>query len=214
LTSETEAHTAIKDISRHKKRDGNVEEDELSEETASDSDEKVEGDGDLHDYDLDLETDVEHEDENIPQNTDGKEDLSPSILKDNKSAANSRKVSSNSIAKDVWRARGRYGRFADKWFSSAGWTVQGRAKLGMSSLLDDPDDEPAKGPNTVDKPSKILKDLTPKILHAAKLYFSARNFYYSYDYDLSKRLELQHSQSTSTLPLYEEFDDAVSFKVL
>ncbi|KAF4548640.1 SacI-like domain-containing protein 4 [Elsinoe fawcettii] len=37
-----------------------------------------------------------------------------------------------SVAEDVIKDRGRYGRFAERWFSKAGWNAGGREKQGMS----------------------------------------------------------------------------------
>ncbi|TKX22953.1 hypothetical protein C1H76_4989 [Elsinoe australis] len=39
----------------------------------------------------------------------------------------------SSVASDVIKERGKYGRFAERWFSKAGWSASGRAKQGMSS---------------------------------------------------------------------------------
>lgn len=40
---------------------------------------------------------------------------------------------STTVVADVIKNKGSYGRFAQKWFSKAGWTTEGRRKQGMSS---------------------------------------------------------------------------------
>ncbi|KAF2737238.1 SacI domain-containing protein [Polyplosphaeria fusca] len=46
--------------------------------------------------------------------------------------------------------------------------------------------------------------LLPKILQTTKMYFSSGNFFFSYDYDLSRGIGQQ--QPTSSLPLFKQFD--------
>ena len=75
-------------------------------------------------------------------------------------------------------------------------------------------DAPAVSPEEIPKASAEPRDnstvtLLPKILRTAKLYFSSRNFYFSYDYDLSRGLGGQAS-STSSLPLFQQYDPLVS----
>ncbi|PNS17255.1 Inositol-1,4,5-trisphosphate 5-phosphatase 1 [Sphaceloma murrayae] len=42
----------------------------------------------------------------------------------------------STVAADVIRERGRYGRFAERWFSKAGWNAGGRERQGMSAGLE------------------------------------------------------------------------------
>lgn len=46
--------------------------------------------------------------------------------------------------------------------------------------------------------------LLPKILRTTKMYFSSGNFFFSYDYDLSRSVDKQ--QPSSSLPLHKQFD--------
>lgn len=50
--------------------------------------------------------------------------------------------------------------------------------------------------------------LLPKILRTTKMYFSSGNFYFSYDYDLSRGVGQQ--EPSSSVPLYKQFDPLVS----
>jgi len=50
--------------------------------------------------------------------------------------------------------------------------------------------------------------LLPKILRTTKMYFASGNFFFSYDYNLSRDIEKQ--QTNSSLPLSKQFDPLVS----
>jgi len=41
--------------------------------------------------------------------------------------------SSTSVAEDVFEKKGQYGRFADRWFSKKGWSIEKRRMQGMST---------------------------------------------------------------------------------
>lgn len=49
--------------------------------------------------------------------------------------------------------------------------------------------------------------LLPKILRTTRLYFSSGNFFFSYDYDLSRCVGEQ--KSNSSLPLFKQYDPLV-----
>ncbi|CAI6336667.1 unnamed protein product [Periconia digitata] len=51
--------------------------------------------------------------------------------------------------------------------------------------------------------------LLPKILRTTKMYFSSGNFFFSYDYDLSRGVDQQ--QPSSSLPLSKQFDSLYFF---
>ena len=75
-------------------------------------------------------------------------------------------------------------------------------------------DTPAVSPEEIPKALAEPRDnstvtLLPKIVRTAKLYFSSRNFFFSYDYDLSRGLGGQ-ANSTSSLPLFQQYDPLVS----
>ncbi|OCL04913.1 hypothetical protein AOQ84DRAFT_107100 [Glonium stellatum] len=71
-------------------------------------------------------------------------------------------------------------------------------------------DAPAVSPEEIPKALAEPGDnstvtLLPKILRTTKLYFGSRNFYFSYEYDLSRGLGGQAS-SASSLPLCQQYD--------
>ena len=54
-----------------------------------------------------------------------------------------------------------------------------------------------------------LTNLIPRILKTTRLYFTSHSFYFSYDYDISRSLSRQES-NTSSVPLHRRFDPLVS----
>ncbi|KAI7285266.1 hypothetical protein KC345_g1849 [Hortaea werneckii] len=143
------------------------------------------------------------------------------------------------FAKNVLQNRGRYGRFAERWFSKAGWNENRRRSQGMSEeswikqdehanesasekqnqetpdpLVDaqrivTSDRDGASNENSAAKSSKMIVSLTPRILRAAKLYFSTSGFYFSYDDDISATL-MQPDNSdftTTSVPLCKRFNE-------
>ncbi|KAK4985074.1 hypothetical protein LTR66_007539 [Elasticomyces elasticus] len=149
-----------------------------------------------------------------------------------------------SIIQDVIGNKGRYGRFADRWFSKGGWTTDRKRSMGVRSEEDLaqeqagqegkvlPIDDEARSPipqpgvqpeeeessnkerNATSKEQKSTKlsteesamsHLTPRIIKTTKLFFSAKSFFFSYDYDLSRSLSRQENSSTS-VPLFKKFD--------
>jgi hypothetical protein len=135
-----------------------------------------------------------------------------------------------SVAEDVMQNKGLYGRFADKWFSKKGWKDDKRRTQGMNvdSTMPKEDEENPKSPAKPDtlpvedkdvselvSPEDIPKALggqkdsnanalLPKILRTTKMYFASGNFFFSYDYDLSRSIEQQ--QLSSNLPLHKQCD--------
>lgn len=151
-----------------------------------------------------------------------------------------------SVAEDVIKKKGMYGRFADKWFSKKGWSADSRRVQGMSSEEDlttkkkpknidsivpkeeeqptspvkpdalpvaDKDIPEPVSPEEIPKAFMGPKDSTtvtllPKILRTTRMYFASGNFFFSYDYDLSRSVDQQ--QPSSGLPLFKQFDPLVS----
>ncbi|EME48020.1 hypothetical protein DOTSEDRAFT_51275 [Dothistroma septosporum NZE10] len=142
---------------------------------------------------------------------------------------------SSTFVKDVVQDKGKYGRFASKWFTKngskdavtrqQGWT-DGKNEGGLTKEQQDkmtkalPEGQSAEekqrkdankgeteGTNTSTTPRRhtTIEHLTPRILRSTRLYFSSSGFYFSYDHDLSNSLA-QHSRTTSDLPLWKRFD--------
>lgn len=103
----------------------------------------------------------------------------------------------SSVAEDVIRKRGSYGRFAQRWFSRSGWTTDQRRTMGMSN-------SPTATPPLAPTASTPVVNLTalqeaeenhlipasallPKLLRTIQVWFgSSRSFYFSYDLDITR----------------------------
>jgi hypothetical protein len=71
---------------------------------------------------------------------------------------------------------------------------------------------PAEVAHMVDEQTEPQIPLLPKVLTTTKLFFGSKNFFFSYDYDLSQRAHKQAEPSTS-LSLHQSFDPMVSLKL-
>lgn len=120
-----------------------------------------------------------------------------------------RSSSVTSIAKDVWVNRGQYGRFASQWFSGRGWglsrnatqppvasnadtTSEGDAAAAANlhePPSDTPDNEQIKSAEQITGGGSI-RDALPKILRTTKMILTSGSFFFSYDFDLTRRLAL------------------------
>jgi hypothetical protein len=142
-------------------------------------------------------------------------------------AAESTREKATTIASDVIAKQGLYGRFADRWFSKKGWASEQRRKQGLSSdedlklvnnstkdpaiaaSSDQPPEQvaPAEVAEVVETPTKDQIALLPKILTTAKLFFGSKNFFFSYDYDLTRPIS-QQIDLGSVPNLHRSFDQA------
>jgi hypothetical protein len=132
-----------------------------------------------------------------------------------------------SVAEDVITLKGGYGRFAQKWFSRKGWTVDQRRNLGLtgaSSGTSSPNTKDTPRPETpakdvaITEANKVIEagvgstetrdvaaSLLPKLLSYSQLLFSSSNFFFSFDYDITRSLSSQ-MRSNSELPLHTQVD--------
>jgi hypothetical protein len=127
-----------------------------------------------------------------------------------------------SVAQDVIQKRGQYGRFTERWFSKKGWTVDKRMSQGLSKEEDDSDADSPSAQTDPAKPTKedvkqaetaqpsndgnsVALSLLPKLLRTTKLLFGSRNFYFSYDYDITRRWGTAET-NTRDLPLHKIVD--------
>lgn len=133
---------------------------------------------------------------------------------------------STTFTKNVINDKGRYGRFAERWFSKNGSNATIRQRQGMSSEQDFPsssdnqdvhrtsEDEDnvetshATEEITAAKKSTAIESLSGRIQRTARLFFSTSGFYFSYDFDLSTRLD-QNDMKPSETPLWKRFDPLV-----
>lgn len=173
------------------------------------------------------ESDIEDDAETASVNDDTPSEAAEALDAPN----NTGPKKSTTFVKDIVRDKGRYGRFANRWFSKSGWAASGRKRQGMSEeekLTAEqareagkalPEDEQVS--ETVDVPAEPaaeeqakdvessstgksnIESLTPRILRSARLYFSSSSFFFSYDHDLSTSMQ---SSTSSTLPLCKRFD--------
>ena len=127
----------------------------------------------------------------------------------------------SNVARDVLGRKGQYGRFAEKWFSRKGWSVERRRVQGMS--IDDQrqpsasiehvasaDYRSAGSLPAEEPPYRITKTYTllPKLLRTTKLLFSSQGFFFSYDLDITRRVGYQPPKG-SDLPLIMSVDPLV-----
>lgn len=150
----------------------------------------------------------------------------------------SRTRSVGSIAEDVIGKKVRFGRFAANWLSrktlglpGLGTTNQESTEAPMGDLREstaessptiakvNEDGEATPVPRGDDASSKSLAEpfgsdptveLLPKLLRYTEMIFSSRNFFFAYDYDLTRNLSVHEPALTTHLPLHRLVDDMVS----
>jgi hypothetical protein len=148
--------------------------------------------------------------------------------------------SHSSVAQDVIGNRGRNNRFALNWFSKKRWggSESPRSKLDPtpSEIAKAREESPeraeplneseevrteAEAAPVVERAAEDLKsqsqlpsskalELMPKLLRYTKLLFASNNFFFSYDYDLTRRYYIQDTR-TAQLPLHVLADQLVGF---
>lgn len=98
--------------------------------------------------------------------------------------------------------------------AGAGATAAGDEKEGGANspaVAESPKesgDEGAKSPD--DRRSDQATELLPKLLKYTKLLFASRNFFFAYDYDLTRSFDAQGVR-TEHLPLHKAVDPLVCF---
>ncbi|KKK19570.1 hypothetical protein ARAM_007529 [Aspergillus rambellii] len=144
-------------------------------------------------------------------------------------------VSSN-IAEDVMGKRVRFGRFAANWLSRKTMGLPGLGTVEMNAdtasipLVEFKEGNNAAAPPALaastdgtktpqedgvvskqdygDPPTSTqLVELLPKLLRYTKLIFSSRNFFFSYDYDLTRPVSAQTPSTNGQLPLHKTVDE-------
>lgn len=144
--------------------------------------------------------------------------------------------SAGGIAQDVIGNRGRYGKFPLNWLSRKRWgpagpvlpaqeaksnpTEEEKITTETSQIAPDPSisevKTEAEATAAVDEAaveakgqgSKQTVDLMPKLLRYTKLLFASRNFFFAYDYDLTRRFSSQDPRRAQ-LPLHSLVDSLV-----
>ncbi|KAJ4124990.1 hypothetical protein NW768_009331 [Fusarium equiseti] len=118
------------------------------------------------------------------------------------------------VAEDVIRRRGSYGRFAQRWFSRSGWTLDQKRNMGLSNAPKVPETG-STATETSDQTQESLEqvvpsepELLPKLLRTAQVLFgSSRSFYFSYDFDLTRSLDERPMPPNTETPLHNQVDD-------
>lgn len=155
------------------------------------------------------------DDEDVELPTSAVDEVDDVISADDGSRPDS---SRSSIAEDVIRRRGSYGRFAQRWFSGSGWTLEQKRSMGMSnsptlSPANSKVETPSPGietPPPKEEPmaQAQVSNLLPKLIRTAQILFgSSRSFYFSYDFDITRNLKRRTELPTTDAPLHAQVDE-------
>lgn len=159
-------------------------------------------------HSLSQENESSDEDVEVPQSAVHEADDPPTDDGDSKSDS-----ARSSVAEDVIRRRGSYGRFAQRWFSRSGWTLDQKRTLGMSNSQDlPPVVQPASSlPEDASKEelaaAPLVSSLLPKLLRTLQLLFGSSNsFYFSYDIDITRNMSKKAEFPSQDSPLFAQVD--------
>ncbi|XXH03499.1 hypothetical protein Hte_009904 [Hypoxylon texense] len=131
----------------------------------------------------------------------------------------------SSIAEDVIKRRGSYGRFAQRWFSRKGWVLDQKRNPGINTIEENQAGDSAgntkKGDTDKELSDTVVKEkvdpppapsagetLMPKLLRFAHIWLgTSRSFYFSYDLDITRSVAAQSATAAAaTLPLHQTAD--------
>ncbi|KAF5662893.1 sac1-recessive suppressor of secretory defect [Fusarium heterosporum] len=156
------------------------------------------------------ESDSSEEEVELPQRTS--DEVEDAIVDDGDARPGSAR---SRVAEDVIRRRGSYGRFAQRWFSRSGWTLDQKRNMGLSNSQRVPETNAStaetSGVKTKDEHENAMPnepELLPKLLRTAQILFGAsRSFYFSYDVDLTRSLSDGSLPPNNDTPLHNQVDD-------
>ncbi|KAL9041259.1 MAG: hypothetical protein Q9214_004167 [Letrouitia sp. 1 TL-2023] len=126
------------------------------------------------------------------------------------------------IAEDVISRKGQYGRFAERWFSRKGWSNVGIRAQGMSiggskqsgdskagNQRDQDVQQAEQKSQSLDSMAQdknnVTSTLVPKLLRTTKLLLTSWSFFFSYDFDITRRIGIEESRRTD-VPLHRSVD--------
>ncbi|KAK4142154.1 SAC1 family phosphatidylinositol-3-phosphatase [Dichotomopilus funicola] len=138
----------------------------------------------------------------------------------------------SSVAQDVIRRKGSYGRFAQRWFSGSGWAMDQTRTLGLSagggaaaasasnssggsggsSSGSGNGSGKASGTSSSDDGAAAATaaalSLLPKLLRTSQILFgSSKTFYFAYDHDITRSMaNPKLPASTPLVPLHEHVE--------
>lgn len=149
------------------------------------------------------------------------------------SLAGSNRSKEPGIAEEVIARRGAYSTFAQRWFSQRGWGFDKRRIQGTSSAptstvsspnfdstefspeprqIDVASERSSSLPRDVNSNDKnaavsdsVALKLLPKLLHTTRLLLTSKTFFFSYDNDITRRMQAVRRVSTD-LPLHKQAD--------
>ncbi|KAM0339974.1 hypothetical protein ACHAPU_010691 [Fusarium lateritium] len=156
------------------------------------------------------ESDSSEEEVELPQRTS--DEVEDAIVDDEDAGPGSAR---SRVAEDVIRRRGSYGRFAQRWFSRSGWTLDQQRNMGLSNSQRVPETNTstaeASGVKTQEEHKNAMPnepELLPKLLRTAQILFgSSRSFYFSYDVDLTRSLSDGSLPPNNDTPLHNQVDE-------
>ncbi|CAK4031152.1 related to SAC1-recessive suppressor of secretory defect [Lecanosticta acicola] len=181
------------------------------------------------------EEDEESEEEVVGAGDEGEPEDEAAALEPPKEGGMLKK--STTFVRDVVQDRGKYGRFATRWFSRNGSREGVKRQEGMASgdkaegLTKEQTKQTQQALPENEKPTEAtsgeeegnggqhetpaaakqqqsaIEHLTPRILKSARLYFSSGGFYFSYEHDISGSLSQRSHGHGSVTPLWKRFDE-------
>ncbi|KAM0398245.1 hypothetical protein ACHAQC_003916 [Fusarium culmorum] len=158
------------------------------------------------------ESDSSEEEEEVEFPSRASDEVEDAIIDDDDARPGSAR---SRVAEDVIRRRGSYGRFAQRWFSRSGWTLDQKRNMGLSNApkvsetastaAESSSDEAQE---SLDKVAPSEPELLPKLLRTAQVLFgSSRSFYFSYDFDLTRSLDERSVPQNTETPLHNQVDE-------
>ncbi|KAJ4028743.1 hypothetical protein NW752_001005 [Fusarium irregulare] len=155
------------------------------------------------------ESDSSEEDVEFPSRTS--DEVDDAVIEDGDARPGSAR---SRVAEDVIRRRGSYGRFAQRWFSRSGWTLDQKRNMGLSNAPKVPETG-SVATGTSDQTQEGLEqvapsepELLPKLLRTAQVLFgSSRSFYFSYEFDLTRSLDERSVPPNTETPLHNQVDE-------
>ncbi|CAI7566787.1 unnamed protein product [Penicillium bialowiezense] len=179
----------------------------------------------------DVNVDPSSDEDDLPDNENNTAEAEAEIASvpasPTRNTPHARGISVGSIAEDVIGKRVRFGRFAANWLSRKNLGLPQPGALGQDAPESPVEEPPSPSDDTVtdakdeagtetpasdagvqseDHPkSAQAADLLPKLLRYTKLLFASRNFFFTYDYDLTRSLNTQEARKDQ-LPLHKVVD--------
>ena len=135
------------------------------------------------------------------------------------------KEGATNVVQEVVQPKGQHGWFASQWFSRRGWGLERKRAEGMNTDLvprtdlreqkcdpeaaeSTPEDDPLPMVSEARDHRTAADEMLPKILRSVKLLLTSRSFYFSYDFNITKRFGSSSTASIKSVSP-ESFDRQV-----